>query len=135
MIADAAQAVGGKLYVLGGGWHLTGPEPSPSAVLILFEFLDEPVGAPYRWRIALVEADGAPVMGETTEGPLPLVVEGGFEVPASTVAGAPAAVPIAINLGPIPLPAGSLLEWRVTIDGKARDDLTLRFATRKPGEG
>ena len=32
MLADAAQAVEGKLYILGGGWSVTGPEPSASAI-------------------------------------------------------------------------------------------------------
>ena len=27
LLADAAQAVEGKLFVLGGGWSVTGPEP------------------------------------------------------------------------------------------------------------
>ena len=29
LLADAAQAVEGKLYILGGGWSITGPDPSP----------------------------------------------------------------------------------------------------------
>src|SRR5207244_5203833 len=31
LLADAAQAVEGKLYVLGGGWSTTGPDPAPMA--------------------------------------------------------------------------------------------------------
>ena len=34
MLADSAQAIGGKLYVLGGGWSITGPAPTPSAIVI-----------------------------------------------------------------------------------------------------
>jgi hypothetical protein len=29
LLADAAQAVDGKLYILGGGWTITGPDPIP----------------------------------------------------------------------------------------------------------
>ena len=32
LLADSAQAVAGKLYLLGGGWTVTGPEPSPFAM-------------------------------------------------------------------------------------------------------
>ena len=31
LLADAAQAAEGKLYVLGGGWSVTGPGPAPMA--------------------------------------------------------------------------------------------------------
>ena len=34
LLADAAEAVGGKLYILGGGWSITGPQPTPSAIAI-----------------------------------------------------------------------------------------------------
>ena len=34
LLADAAQAAEGKLYVLGGGWSITGPDPSPMALAI-----------------------------------------------------------------------------------------------------
>ena len=29
MLCDAAQVSDGKLYVLGGGWSMTGPDPVP----------------------------------------------------------------------------------------------------------
>ncbi len=34
LLCDAAQVADGKLYVLGGGWSLIGPDPTPSAVAI-----------------------------------------------------------------------------------------------------
>jgi hypothetical protein len=34
MLADAAQVANGKLFILGGGWSVTGPEPSPSAIVL-----------------------------------------------------------------------------------------------------
>ncbi|MGH2780595.1 MAG: hypothetical protein ACRDLA_04090 [Thermoleophilaceae bacterium] len=37
LLADAAQTAEGKLYVLGGGWAITGPDPSPSAVAMYIE--------------------------------------------------------------------------------------------------
>ena len=27
LLADSAQAIEGKLYILGGGWSITGPDP------------------------------------------------------------------------------------------------------------
>jgi hypothetical protein len=34
LLADAAQVAEGKLYILGGGRNIIGPEPSSSAVAI-----------------------------------------------------------------------------------------------------
>ena len=35
LLADYAQVADGKLTVVGGGWSLTGPEPSPFGIAIL----------------------------------------------------------------------------------------------------
>ena len=32
LLCDGAQVADGKLFVLGGGWSLTGPDPMPSAI-------------------------------------------------------------------------------------------------------
>src|SRR4051794_17346369 len=37
ILADSAQAVDGKLYVLGGGWSLAGPGPTPMALAVKIE--------------------------------------------------------------------------------------------------
>ena len=37
MLADFAQAVNGKLYIMGGGWSLIGPAPCPTAIAIKIE--------------------------------------------------------------------------------------------------
>jgi len=34
MLCDAAQVADGKLFILGGGWSLIGPDPMPSAIAI-----------------------------------------------------------------------------------------------------
>ena len=34
LLADVAQAVAGKLYVLGGGWSMMGSGPTPSALAV-----------------------------------------------------------------------------------------------------
>ena len=37
LLADAAQAVNGKLYILGGGWSVAGPDPTPMAIALKME--------------------------------------------------------------------------------------------------
>jgi len=34
LLCDSAQAVGGKLYILGGGWNIISPPPGPTAVVL-----------------------------------------------------------------------------------------------------
>ena len=34
LLCDAAQVSDGKLFILGGGWSMTGPDPVPSAVAL-----------------------------------------------------------------------------------------------------
>ena len=58
LLADAAEAVNGKLYVLGGGWSITGPDPSPMALAIKIEVPWDQSNQPHvcrlRWSAALV---------------------------------------------------------------------------------
>ena len=37
LLADAAEAVNGKLYILGGGWALRDARPIPIAIALLIE--------------------------------------------------------------------------------------------------
>ena len=76
LLCDSAQVADGKLYILGGGWSMTGPDPVPSAVALKID------------------------------------------------------VALAVNLGPIPLAAGTRFAWRLTIDGEALPGASLGFTTR-----
>ena len=61
LLADAAQQVGGKLYILGGGWSTTGSPTAPMAVAIKIEVPWDRTNVSHDWRLALVDADGRPV--------------------------------------------------------------------------
>ena len=85
------------------------------------------------WRLELVDSDGYPVLTSDGEGgETPIIMGGEFEVgrPPGTPHGAPIAMPVALNLSPLPLAPGSRFEWRFTIDGESRDDWRLTFSTR-----
>jgi hypothetical protein len=136
MLADAAQAVEGKLYILGGGWSITGPEPAPSAIAVYIQVPWDRTNVQHNFRLELLDSDGQPV---TAEGPdsseEPIVIEGGFEVgrPAGLKPGTPIDVPLAVNIAPLPLPAGGRYEWRLSIDGEGSEDWSLPFSTRPAG--
>jgi hypothetical protein len=137
LLADAAQAVDGKLYILGGGWSVIGPEPSPMAIAIKIEVPWSETNQPHPWHLQLVDGDGQPVMAQTPEGERPVVVGGQFEVgrPAGIVPGTPIDVPMAIGLGALPLPAGRRLVWQLFIDGETQLEWQAAFSTRPAPAG
>jgi hypothetical protein len=141
MLADSAQASEGKLYILGGGWNITGPEPSPSAIAIYIEVSWDLANMRHHWRLELMDSDGQPVMVPTPMGEQALVLEGDVEVgrPPGVTPGTGLGVPLAINLGPLPLAPGGRYEWRLTIGGRSDENWRLPFSTRPapaaPNEG
>ena len=138
LLADAAQAADGKLYILGGGWSVIGPQPTPSALAAYVQVPWDQTNVRHTFRFELVTSDGDPVMVQAQEGePAALVIEGEFEVgrPAGVKPGAPIDFPLAINLGALPLAADSRFEWRFSIDGATSADWRLPFSTRAAPAG
>lgn len=135
LLADSVQAVGGKLYILGGGWSITGP-PTPCGIAILIEVPWDQTNRKHPWKLELLDSDGEPVLVETPVGEQRLAFEGEVEVgrPPGLRPGTPIAVPLAINLQPIPLEPGTRFEWRFSIDGETDDNWRLTFGTRSAEE-
>jgi hypothetical protein len=136
LLADFAQAVGGKLYILGGGWSITGPNPTPMAIAIKIDVPWDQANRRHALQLALLDEDGRPaiVPTPTGEGPVELGTE--FEVgrPSGLRAGTSLDVTVAINIGPLPLRPNTGYVWRCTIDGQTRDDWRVTFTTR-PAQG
>ena len=132
MLADSAQAVEGKLYILGGGWNIIGPAPTPSALAIHVDVPWDLANVRHPWQLELVDSDGESVMVSGPLGEQALVLQGEFEVgrPPGVTPGTGLGVPLAINLGPIPLPPGRRYEWRLSIRGESDEDWRLPFSTR-----
>jgi hypothetical protein len=134
LLADAAHVADGKLYILGGGWSVTGP-PGPSAVAIYVEVPWDMTNRQLEWSLELVDSDGYPVLAGGPEGNgQPIGVKAAFEVgrPPGTPHGASIGFPLALNFPPLPLQPAKRYEWRFTIAGESREDWRLAFTTR-PG--
>lgn len=129
LLADAAQAVGGKLYILGGGWSITGPMPMPSAVALYFRVPWDTANDEHRFRLELLDSDGTPV--PDPEGN-PVALDGGFETgrPPGLKRGTPIDVPMAVNVPPLPLAPDQRFEWRLSVDGETSGGWRLPFSTR-----
>jgi hypothetical protein len=133
LLADAAQAVEGKLYILGGGWSITGPEPTPSAIAAYIQVPWDRTNVEHAFRFELVDSDGNTVELETEPGvEEPIVIEGSFEVgrPPGVKPGTSIDMPLAITVGPLPLTPGGRYEWRLSINEESRADWRLPFSTR-----
>jgi hypothetical protein len=141
LLADAAQAVDGKLYILGGGWSITGPIPSPSAIALKIDVPWDQANKKHRWDLSLLDGDGHSVLVGTPQGEQPVQISGEFEVgrPPGLVPGVALDATIAFNVGPLPLEPGSRFVWRLSIDDASEESWQLAFTTRPaqtpaPGE-
>ncbi len=132
LLADFAEAINGKLYVMGGGWSVTGPMPTPFAIALKLEVPWNETNRKHRLQIALLDPDFHPVHAPTPAGPASVVIGGDFEVgrPVGLLPGTPIDVPLAFNIGPIPLEPGKRYVWKLTIDGESREDWQVAFSTR-----
>jgi hypothetical protein len=137
LLADAAEAVNGKLYILGGGWSVAGPEAVQSAIALKIEVPWDQANRRHSIVLSLQNADGHPVVLPTPDGERPVEIRGDFEVgrPAGLTPGTPLDAAVAINLGRIPLPPGQRYVWRLTIDGQSFEDWHVAFSTRAGASG
>lgn len=131
LLADAAQEVNGKLYILGGGWSVTGPDVPPMSLAIKLDVPWSEANVPHRFEMVLVDTDGRTI---STGGEGPDVrVDGTFEVgrPAGLPAGSDIDFAFAVSVPPFPLTPGRYA-WQLSIDGDTREDWLRPFQVRAP---
>jgi hypothetical protein len=135
MLADAAQAVNGKLYIIGGGWSMTGPAPAAYAIALKVEVPWDETNKRHTLILRLLDEDGQPVRIAAPSGEqVVLEIPADFEVgrPAGVRAGSPIDMPVVVNIGPMPLQPDRRFVWRLFIDGRSDPDWDVSFATRPP---
>jgi hypothetical protein len=138
LLCDAAEAVNGKLYILGGGWSVTGPAPAPSALAIKIDVPWTEANRKIPLVVQLVTADGLPM---TVRDPLQneqaVKLELEIEVgrPPGVVPGAPLDATVAFGIPPLPLPPGQRFQWRVSIDNETKPHWNVAFSTRQAPAG
>src|SRR5262249_35142692 len=129
LLADAAQAVDGKLFVLGGGWSVTGPQPTPMAIALKIDVPWDQANTRHGWRIELMDAAGQPVGGGGAG-----AVRGEQELergrPRGVKPGPSLDFVLAINIPPLPLEPGNQYAWTLTIDGESAENWRLPFSVR-----
>lgn len=125
MLADSVQAVGGKLYILGGGWSITAPGV-PSGVAIYFQVPWDQTDDKHNFKLELLTSDGETVPDELGN---PVAVDGEFQVgrPPGLKRGTPIDVPVAFNFPPLPVEPDQRYEWRLTTNDQSDDTWRLAF--------
>jgi hypothetical protein len=133
LLADAAQEVLGKLYILGGGWSVTGPDVPPMALAIKLDVPWSDANASHAFELALVDTDGRAV--EVNDGPdgiREVRIVGSFEVgrPPGLPPGSDIDCAFTVNVGAIPLASGRYA-WQLWIDGETAEDWQRPFQVRE----
>jgi hypothetical protein len=107
LLCDFAEEVGGKLYIMGGGWsHITMNTPTADLSLaIVLRIPWDQTNRPHDIRTVLVDEDGEPI--PNPEGN-PLAIAGKVEVgrPPGVKPGSTFNVPLAMRFNGVPLEAG-----------------------------
>ncbi|CAN5670966.1 hypothetical protein BH10ACT8_BH10ACT8_06900 [soil metagenome] len=120
ILADAAQAVGGKVSMLGAGWSVTGAPTAPQAVVGLLKVPWDRANEVLPLHLQLVDADGRPVTLLGPDGTPDQLIEFHATVevgrPPGLTAGTPIDSSFTVNVQPMPLPQGRYT-WRLDIAG------------------
>lgn len=127
LLADAAQAVENKLYVIGGGWSVLNGS-APTAVALVLKVPWEQTNETHNLKLELLDSDGHLVQIPTPVGDQAITLESAFEVgrPAGIAKGSTIDLALAFTIGPLPL-ANGRYEWRLTIGNESPDDWRLAF--------
>lgn len=128
MLADAAQSVGGKLYILGGGWTSIAPGPQQMAIAVKFEVPWDRANELIGIALELIDEDGHVIADPDGS---PVRIEGDVEVgrPPRLRRGTPLDIPIAITAHVLLEPDRRYV-WRLEVDGETNEHWQCGFSTR-----
>ena len=137
LLADHAVVADGKLYINGGGWSVTGPTPTPSAIAVKLDVPWDRANQKLQLRLRLIGQDGEAVTIDGPQGPQPVEITGEAAIgrPRGLVHGADIDFPLAFQIGPLPLEPGQRYQWVLDIDGETQQDWHLTFSTRSAEQG
>ena len=129
LLCDHAQEVGGKLYILGGGWSTYHGSPATMALAVKVSVPWDAANIPHELLAQLVTEDGTPPLLPGPEGalvPAPVHFQGRFEAgrPAGVAPGSDLDAPFAVNIAGIPLLPWRY-EWHISVDDELLDRVSF----------
>ena len=126
LLCDAAEAVNGKLYILGGGWSqiLLPDTPANMSLAVKLGVPWHEANDPHRVVARLVDADGnqitVPVTRPGEDEPIDVNVGTDVRIetgrPPGLAPGTDIDAPLVFNFNGLALPAGAYV-WELEIDG------------------
>jgi hypothetical protein len=130
LLCDFAQpSPDGKITMVGAGWTFIGPDPTPMSVAAIVEVPLDETNYPHTFRLHLRDTDGTTVLDpEGNE----VGTNGQFDTgrPPGVPAGVPMTMPIAVNVGPLPLAPATRYVWELTLDDNEDEKWQVAFNTR-----
>jgi len=107
---------GGKVHMLGAGWSVTGPQPSPQSVVAIVKVGWNEANRPVDFVLHLTDADGAVVHVLSPAGTQALEFTGRLEVgrPPGIPEGSEIEANFVVQLQPLPLNPGQRFTWRLS---------------------
>jgi hypothetical protein len=129
MLCDYAQVADNKLMIVGGGWEFCSSPTPPHGVAVLLAVPWLETNVPHGYQLQLLDEDSRPVLQPGPTGPVAIGSSGTFEVgrPPGVPHGIALTVPIALNVGPMPLEQGRGYAWRLTVDDRSDEDWAVSF--------
>ncbi len=129
LICDYAQAISGKLYIVGGGWSVCSPRTPAMSLAIKTLVPWNETNVKHHLSVELQDADGHPI--ELGDPPKPVRRDGDFEVgrPPGIKPGSDLDFIMAINFFGLPLKPETGYTWQLEIDGEPA--ARASFRTRK----
>lgn len=122
VLADFAEAdASGKVHILGAGWSVTGPDPSPQAIVVFLTVPASQAGSPVAVALRLLDPSRNVVVIPGMSGPQPLEISGQViaKIPTEdwdTTRDLGAS--FVVNIAPLSLATGSVYSWVCEVDGK-----------------
>lgn len=119
LLCDAAEVVGDRVFVLGGGWVGRSPRMPNMAVVVLVNVPWDQANRRHEMELVLRDEDGNPI--SAGEPKRDVRMRSNFEVgrPAGHPAGMPLRFIQAVNFHLLPLQPSQRYSWELSMDGEA----------------
>lgn len=133
MLCDFAQAIGGKLYILGGGWSkaISWGQPVNMCLAVKLDIPWHQANTKLTFALVLVTEDAQPVRNPAGQ---PIRGDGQFEVgrPPGLTPGTPLDATMAIPMFGLPLAHGSY-RFELTVGGELVQTVSFEVIPPPPG--
>lgn len=126
LLCDFAEVIGGKLYIMGGGWNICAPGPRNMSVSIRISVPWSEANVDHSLALRLQDDSGNTI--ELGAPPRAVVVEGGFQVgrPPGTPQGWDLDYTAVFTFNGLLLEPDKIYRWQVEIDNEPTQGAVFR---------